>query len=133
MVPYPVPEGRVALTLLVAMRRIASGGLEDASAANMLLATFGIGYRRPLMFLRIFMAELARVSAHQITLAPCCCARMTDAESSLLLAIESGRAHPDLARAALARVTGTLDSRAALSVAQSLNSVLEDLGRPIIL
>jgi len=43
-----------------------------ASAANALLATFGIGYRRLLMFLRIFMAEQARVATHQITLAPCC-------------------------------------------------------------
>jgi hypothetical protein len=133
IVPHPQPENRVARTLLLAIRRIASGGLDDAYASNLLMGTLGIGYRRPLMFLRVMMAEVSRVSARSITIAPCCCLRMTEGEAALLLVIESVRAHPDAARAALARITGTLDTLPALSVAQALGDALDDIGRPLVL
>ncbi len=133
LVPHAAPSTRVARTLLVAIRRIAAGGLYDAGAANLMLGTFGIGYRRPLMFLRVLMQEVSRVSGRQIAIAPCCCPRMTEGEATLLLLVDSGRTHPDIARNALARVTGTLDILPALSVAQALGDALEDLGRPLSL
>lgn len=131
LVPHAAPEQRVARTLLIALRRIAAGGIDDASAANLLLGTFGIGYRRPLMFLRVLMQEVSRVSQNQIAIAPCCCPRMTEGEAAILLAIDSGTAHPEVARTAMARVMGTLDLAPALSVAQALGDALADLGRPI--
>jgi hypothetical protein len=133
IVPHPMPDGRVARILLVAIRRIASGGLDDAHAANLLLGALGMGYRRPLMFLRVLMAEVSRVSERQIAIAPCCCSRMTEGEAAFLLAIESGRDHHHVARGALARITGTLDMLPALSIAQALGDSLEDIGRPLIL
>lgn len=133
LVPYPAPEQKIARTLLVALRRIAAGGLDDASAANMFMGTFGMGYRRPLMFLRVLMQEVSRVSQRQIRIAPCCCPRMTDGEAALLCAIEASRDNPDVARAGLASVTGTLDLSPAVSIAQALGDALEDLGRPISL
>jgi len=133
IVPHPLPDDRVARTLLVAIRRIAAGGLDDAHAANLLIGALGIGYRRPLMFLRVLMAEVSRVSERQIAIAPCCCPRMTEGEAAFLLAIESGREHPHVARAALSRMAGTLDMLPALSIAQALGDALDDIGRPLIL
>ena len=133
IIPHTAPDSRTARTLLVAIRRIAAGGLDDASAANLLLGTFGMGYRRPLMFLRVLMQEISRVSQAQIAIAPCCCPRMTEGEAAILLAIDCARDHPDVARATLARVTQTLDLLPAVSVSQALGSALEDLGRPISL
>jgi len=133
LLPHPAPDQRVARTLLIAMRRIAAGGIDDASATNLLIGTFGMGYRRPLMFLRVLMQEISRVSQQPIAIAPCCCPRMTEGEAAIMLAIDSGTAHPDVARAALSRITGTLDLLPALSVAQALGNALEDLGRPVSL
>lgn len=133
LVPHPAPDQKTARTLLIALRRIAAGGIDDASAANLLIGAFGMGYRRPLMYLRVLMQEISRVSQQPISVAPCCCPRMTEGEAAILLAIDSGTAHPQVARAALARVTGTLDLSPALSVAQALGTALEDLGRPISL
>jgi len=133
IVPHPQPECRVARTQLLAIRRMAAGGLDDADASNLFIGALGIGYRRPLMFLRLLMAEVSRVSEREIAIAPCCCPRMTEGEAAFLLAIECGRDHPHVARAALARMAGTLDMLPALSIAQALGDALDDIGRPLIL
>lgn len=133
LVPYPAPEQKIARTLLIALRRIAAGGIDDATATNLLIGCFGMGYRRPLMFLRVLMQEVSRVSQRQITIAPCCCPRMTDGEAAILCAIEVARENPCLARVGLSRVTGALDLSPAVSIAQALGSSLDDLGKPIML
>ncbi len=133
LIPHPAPDQKTARTLLIALRRIAAGGIDDASAANLLLGTFGMGYRRPLMFLRVLMQEISRVAQQPISIAPCCCPRMTEGEAAILLAITSGTAHPHVARAALSRVTATLDLAPTLSVAQALGDALADLGRSVSL
>ena len=131
LVPHPVPTDKIARTLLLAIRRLAAGGLSDAHAANIFLGDFGMGYRRPLMFLRILLGELSRVSQHQIAVAPCCCPRMTEGEAIFLMIINSVRDHPERARAALARMAGTLDCLPALSIAQALGDALDDIGHPL--
>lgn len=128
LIPHNPPTEKVALTMLVAIRRLAAGGLNDAHATNILMGDFGMAYRRPLMFLRVLMGEVSRVSQNQITIAPCCCPRMTEGEAAFLLLIESARSNPELARNVLVRMTGTLDCLAALSVAQALGDALEDIG-----
>ncbi|UVO52921.1 DUF6628 family protein [Sphingomonas sp. SUN039] len=133
LIPHAAPDQKTARTVLIALRRIAAGGIDDASAANLLLGSFGMGYRRPLMFLRVLMQEISRVSRQPISIAPCCCPRMTEGEAAILLAIERGTAHPEVSRAALASITGTLDLSPTLSVAQALGDALSDLGRPISL
>jgi hypothetical protein len=133
LIPHKAPDSRIAHTLLFAIRCMAVGGLNDAHAANAMLARLGMGYRRPLMFLRILMREISRVSQRPIAIAPCCCRRMTDGEAAFLLMIESGRANPEAARANLARVTRSLDTMAALSVAHALADALDDAGRPFSL
>lgn len=130
LIPHDAPIQNAARAILVAIRRLASSGLQDAHATNIFITNFGMTYRRPLMFLRVLIGEVSRVSKNQIAIAPCCCPRMTEGEAAFLLVIESARSNPELARNVLVRMTGTLDCLAALSVAQALGDALDDIGHP---
>ena len=131
LIPHPAPTEKVARTILVAIRRLASGGLNDAHATNILIGDFGMAYRRPLMFLRVLIAEMSRIAERQIPIAPCCCPRMTEGEATFLMIINSARGHPERARAAIARMASTLDCLPALSIAQALADALDDIGHPL--
>ena len=131
LIPHRAPTEKVARTMLVAIRRLAVGGLTDAHATNILMGDFGMAYRRPLMFLRVLLAEVSRIAERQISIAPCCCPRMTEGEAAFLMIIDSARDQPERARAALARMAGTLDCLPALSVAQALGDALDDIGHPL--
>lgn len=128
-----VPGERVDRTMLFAMRRMASGGLNDAHAAHALFTVFGRSHRRPMILLRALMAELARSSRNRIMVAPCCCARMTHGEAMLLSAVAVAAVDPRRAHSRLALVLGTSDCLGALTSAQALCQALEDLGRPLSL
>ncbi len=131
--PHLAPTDLTARALLRAIRRIAAGGLDDAQAANVMLASFGMHYRRPLMFLRILMQEVSRIAQQQIVIAPYCCPRMTEGEGAFLLSIDVARDHPDVARGSIARIAGSLDTLPAISIAQALADALDDIGRPLSL
>ena len=131
LLPHLVPAVQPARNILVAMRLMASGGIDDAHAANAMIAACGVGYQKPLIFLRILMEEVSRVSKRPIAIAPCCCPRMTDGEAAFLELVETASEAPPLARAALTRLTGTLDHLPALFVAQGLATAMSDLGRPV--
>jgi hypothetical protein len=133
LVPHPVPVEPVARILLYAMRRMAIGGLDDAHAANMLLGQLGMSYRRPLIILRALMLEVSRTSERSISIAPCCCHRMTADEAALLGTVETAAARPDVARTLMAQITATFDCLAPVSAAQALNHAFADLGRPVVL
>lgn len=133
LVPHPIPVEPVARILLYAMRRMAIGGLDDAHAANVLMGQLGMSYRRPLIILRALMLEVSRTSARSISIAPCCCHRMTADEALMLGAIEAAAARPDVARTLMTRVTATFDCLAPVSAAQALNHAFADLGRPVVL
>ena len=118
-------------TLVFAIRRMAVAGLNDAHAANAMLGQFGIGYRRPLILVRAMMAEIARVSARTVKVAPCCCARLTADESNILRAIELA---PRAARAAhemLSETLGTAECLGVMTTVQAVAEACRDLGRPI--
>jgi hypothetical protein len=133
LIPHRAPTERVARTILIAIRRLAAGGLSDAHATNILIGDFGLAYRRPLMFLRVLIGEVSRMAQLQIQIAPCCCPRMTEGEALFLVIINCARDQPGTARAALARMAGTLDCLPAISVAQALADALDDIGHPLIL
>ena len=84
VLPHPLPPCENARIALFAMRRMGAQGLADARAAHLLFTAFGQNFRRPLILLRALMADLAGASAGTIAIAPCCCARMTPAESAML-------------------------------------------------
>ncbi|CAN5264238.1 hypothetical protein BH09PSE3_BH09PSE3_06020 [soil metagenome] len=131
LLPHLAPVAQPARNLLVAMRLMASGGTDNAHAANTMIATCGIGYQRPLIFLRILMEEVSRVAKRPIAIAPCCCPRMTEGEAAFLELVETASDSGPNARAALTRLTGTLDHLPALFVAQGLACAMADLGRPV--
>lgn len=133
LIPHPVPVEPVARILLYAMRRMAIGGLDDAHAANMLMGQLGMNYRRPLAILRALMLEVSRTSERSISIAPCCCHRMTEDEGLLLNSIELAVARPDAARVLMTRITATFDCLEPVSAAQALNHAFADLGRPVVL
>lgn len=133
LIPYRSPTEPVARVMLTAFRRLAAAGLHDAHATNILISHFGMAYHRPMMFLRVLVAELSRIAQRQIHIAPCCCTRMTTGEAAFLTAIQTAREQPGSARATLARMTASLDCLPALSVAQALADALDDIGRPLII
>jgi hypothetical protein len=131
LLPNLAPVLQPARNILVAVRLMASGGIDDAHAANTMIATCGMGYEKPLIFLRILMEEVSRVATRPIAIAPCCCPRMTAGEAAFLEFLETASDAIPAARAALTRLTGTLDHLPALFVAQGLASAMADLGRPV--
>ena len=129
--PHALPACVNARIALFAIRRMGAQGLADARAAAALVDAFGAGFRRPLTLLRALMADLAATAAGPITIAPCCCARMTPSEAALLMVLARAETQPEAARLLMAdllgvrRIDGVLASAAAVAVA------FADGGRPI--
>ena len=127
----PVPPCPYAGLLLYAMRRMAAGGLDDAFAAHALFTGFGARFRRPLVLLRAFMAEAARVSAAKVAVAPCCCRRMTEAEGVLLAAVASALERPEVTHDALRRLLRVHNCLGLVTSAQAVAAAFADAGMPL--
>ncbi|WP_442678349.1 DUF6628 family protein [Sphingomonas sp. ASY06-1R] len=131
LLPHTAPANPYRRLLLYGIRRMAVGGIADAHAAHAFFTGFGLGYRRPLVLLRALMAELARVSGSKLTVAPCCCQRMTSDEATLLDLIADAPDNPDGVHLAM---NGLLHVRTCLGVlvsAQAVASAFGDLGMPL--
>lgn len=131
LLPSPTPAEENGRLLLFAVRRVATTGLHDAHAANALLCAFGLGYRRPLVLLRALMAELSRISARKIPIAPCCCPRMTADEAVIIEAVAHALDRPHETHERLRATLGVANCLGALSSAQALGQAFADLGRPL--
>lgn len=131
MLPYRAPEGAADRVLLFALRRMAQGGIDDAFAASALLNFFGRGFRRPLVLLRATMAEVSRVSARSLMIAPCCCPRLTADERGLVSAIATGRLYPSAAHDRLAGLLNVRHCHAAAETGRALADAFTDLGHPL--
>ncbi len=132
LLPHALPTCPNARVVLFAMRRMGANGLADARAAHLLFSAFGQSFRRPLVLLRALMADLAEASSGTIAIAPCCCARMTSAESAMLTILARIETAPEVARYLMSdllgirRIDGVLTSAAAVAMA------FADEGRPVI-
>lgn len=131
MLPFTVPDSAYARLLLYAVRRMAAGGLDDAFATQALIGGFGVNFRRPLILLRAFMAESARIAAKRLMVAPCCCGRMTGDEYSLISAIALAGEEPEPAHDALANMLGVRSCLGLLTSAQAVAASFSDLGMPL--
>lgn len=131
LLPHEAPTSPYRRLLLFGIRRMGAGGIGDAHAAHAIFTGFGLAYRRPLILLRALMAELARVSAAQIKLAPCCCPRMTHDEATLLQLIAQAPAQPRSAHSALARLLRVHSCLGALTSAEAVGTAFSDLGMPL--
>ncbi|MDO6415882.1 hypothetical protein Q4F19_15940 [Sphingomonas sp. BIUV-7] len=133
MLPFTVPESAYARLLLYAVRRMAAGGLDDAFAAQAMIGGFGVNFRRPLVLLRAFMGESARVAGKRLMVAPCCCGRMTGDERALLSAVALAQEQPEMAHDRLAETLGVKCCVGLLTSAQAVAASFADLGMPLTL
>lgn len=129
--PHALPESNAARLLLLAVRRMGAHGLNDAVAANSYLSAFGRGFRRPLVLTRAFMAELAATATATIPIAPCCCARMTWAEASIVTAISEAERRPELSRVLLADLMAQRRADAIAASAAAVAAAFADAGMPL--
>lgn len=131
VLPHPLPGSAGGRLVLLAIRRMGAHGLADAHVAQAYVATFGQGFRRPLVLARAFMVELAATATTTIAIAPCCCPRMTWAEYALIAAIGAAERRPDLARLLLADVMAERRADAITASAAALSAAFADAGLPI--
>jgi hypothetical protein len=129
--PMLQPEDPGRRLLLFGIRQLGAHGLADASAANAFVIAFGKGFRRPLILLRTLMADMARVSAEPIQIAPWCCPRMTGAEATLLAAIGRAPANPSAAEMLFADLLAVREAGSVCTTAILLCDSFADLGLPL--
>lgn len=129
--PHMLPACPNARIALFAMRRMGANGLSDARAAHVMFTAFGQGFRRPLILLRALMADLAGAASGTIAIAPCCCARMTPAESALLTILGRIEYAPDAARLLMADLLGVRRVDGVLTSAAAVAAAFADEGRPV--
>jgi len=131
LLPHAAPASPYRRLLLFAIRRMAAGGIADAHAAHAIFTGFGLSYRRPLVLLRALMAELSRVSAMQLKVAPCCCTRMTRDEAMLLDLIAEAPSRPREVHQALCDLLHLKACLGALGSAEAVANAFADLGMPL--
>ncbi|MFB0875162.1 MULTISPECIES: DUF6628 family protein [unclassified Sphingobium] len=129
--PRPMPGGYGSRLFLFGVRRMASAGVNDAHTANAMLGAFGRSYRRPLVLMRAMMLELARASSRRILVAPCCCARMTADEATLMQAAAVALRDPEAAYDGVSRLLGNDHALGALTCLQAVAQAYADVGRPL--
>jgi hypothetical protein len=130
--PFAAPMEPNRRLLLYCLRRMGAHGLNDAQAAQAMLAAFGMAYRRPLVMLRVFVQESAQMAGRKISITGCCCMRMTLDEARLTEAIASSECDVPGAALLLRQAMGTENSLGALCAAQAVQAAFTDLGRPLV-
>ena len=131
MLPHIAPASPYRRLLLFAIRRMAAGGIADAHAAHAIFTGFGLGYRRPLVLLRALMAEVSRVATAKLTVAPCCCPRMTKDEAALVDLIAQSPDRPEQAHGGLNALLHVRTALGVLISAQAVATAFHDLGMPL--
>lgn len=133
LLPLPLPLEGTQRLVLRCVRRMAAHGIRDAQAALWMIDGFGSAFRRPLVLLRAFVAELAQASRRRITIAPCCALRMTLDEGRIVGVLATASDNPACARHHLRLLCDSAEVGAPLSVAATFNADLAALGRPLVL
>lgn len=131
LLPHAAPACPYNRLLLFGIRRMAAGGINDAHAAHAFLTAFGLSYRRPLVLLRAFMAEVSRVSARRLMVAPFCCTRMSADERALLTAIGAANHRADQAHIGLCRLLHLRNCLGLTTSAEAVAQSFVDAGMPL--
>ncbi|MFA5966632.1 MAG: DUF6628 family protein [Sphingomonas sp.] len=129
--PHALPATPGARLALFAFRRLGAHGLDDVAAARAMLAAFGQGYRRPLVLLRAMMADLAASAVVPVSIAPCCCLRMTHAEHAALTILARAETAPGTARLLLADLLGIRHADGVFASVMAVSAAFADGGQPI--
>lgn len=132
ILPVPMPSGETEQRLLFAIRRMAVHGIADAEAAYTLMLWLGTGFRRPLLLVRALMVELSQVAARVITVAPCCCPRMTRDEAALIVALGDALDDPVGAHRRLAAALNIDACAGVVLTLQAIAQACQDNGVPLV-
>lgn len=129
--PKPMPDNPNSRLLLFAFRRMGAHGVHDAHAAHAIFQAFGQNFRRPLLLLRTMMADLAHHATGPITIAPCCCMRMTASEAAILTIVDRAETAPESARLLLGDLIGLRRPDGVLASITAVAQAFADAGRPL--
>lgn len=130
--PRPVPADPGARLALLAIRRLGAHGLDDAQTAQAFMGGFGHGFRRPLVLMRAFLGHAAGVAQRPIAIVPCCCARMTVAEATLLTVLARAEQRPGSAALLLGDLIGVRHPDGVLTSAAAAAAAFADAGLPVV-
>lgn len=125
-----LPDDASARLLLFTIRRMGAHGLADAHAALAVVNAFGLGFRRPLLLTRAFLADLAGAARRTIAIAPCCCSRVTGSEQELL-ALLIGDVDTISRRLTARMLLGARQVDHVLASATAVAAAYADAGRPL--
>ena len=125
------PDTSGARLALLAIRRLGAHGLDDAHTAQAFVAAFGNNFQRPLVLMRALLADLAQSANRPISIAPCCCARMTGAEAAILAALARAADRPHAARLLLGDLIGVRHPDGVLASAEAVAAAFADAGLPL--
>ncbi|TPG22739.1 hypothetical protein EAH87_02825 [Sphingomonas koreensis] len=131
LLPAALPSCGNTRLLLFAIRRLGAHGIHDAQVANAFVTAFGQSFRRPLVLVRSFMRDLATTARTPITIAPCCCRRITASEATLLTVVARSETDPGRAELLLADLLSVQRAGAVLTGAAAVSAAFADAGRPI--
>lgn len=121
-----------APALVLALRRLASGGLDDPIARHFLAEQFGGRYKRVLTILQVLLARVAEGARRRIAFNPLCCQELSADELALVDAMASGAAGDHvLAHASLAELIEPEEVEAVAAIAAALGEAVHDAGRPM--
>ena len=129
--PHAIPEHANSRLFLLSVRRLGAYGLGDAHLANHFITAFGPAFRRPLILMRVMMSEIAAAASTPMTIAPCCCMRMTASEATLVDIMRRIDHQPMTAHALLADLLGNRRVDGVLATMATVASAFADLGHPV--
>lgn len=129
--PHPRPSRSAQQLLLFGIRRTGAHGLNDAAAAHAFMTAFGKDFRRPILLLRALMAEVSKISANPIQIAPWCCPRMTAGEAALVEIVASVEIQPERAELLLGDLLGVRHAGGLTATAHLLALAFRDEGLPL--
>ncbi len=129
--PRAMPADADTRLFILAVRRMGVHGIDDAQIASHFMSAFGPAFRRPLITIRVMMTEIAAAASTPITIAPCCCSRITGAEAALVDIIARLDHQPLAARALAADLLGNRRVDAVMATLAMVANAFADAGRPI--
>lgn len=126
-----VPQDPDLAMVLLMIRKIAAGELDDSQLANLGYQAFGREFERPLTLIRAYLIETASASTRQLRIVRQNHPKMTHDEGMMLDALALVRPDADAAQALLRQLCGSADVSAPLAAAHLLARALIDLGCPL--
>ncbi len=126
-----IPHNDDLRLLLTTFRRMGANGLRDASACNALMHRFGRSYRQPYLLIQAMMIDLSRHCRLNLTIAPCCCRRMTTDEAQLLSTFAACESDRSRALYLLSDLTGNRECHGVLASICAVKNAYASLGMPL--